>query len=50
MFSGVMNHGSLFGSPMDESEFGERQENAAYRRDWWRRDNGLGLLFRVWTP
>jgi hypothetical protein len=26
-FSGVMNHASLFGSPMDESGFGGSQEN-----------------------
>lgn len=52
-FAGVMNQASLSGSLMDESGFADARRAAptgmhsANCKVWWRRDNGLGLFFRV---
>ena len=51
VFTGVINHILLFGSPIDKPGVGRYQENITYwsanNKVWWRRDKDLGLFFSV---
>jgi hypothetical protein len=50
VFSGVVNHASLSGSPMglvDARVTLPDPMHTAYCKVWWKRNNGLGLFFMV---